>query len=236
MELWGYGAIGLWGYGVIPGGGLRRMGGCERQTPNPIMEHAHMPISSPMHYRTLIASAAAVAASILLVACGSDPAGPEEPETLALPTEWAFETGADGWTLGSASTGGSATHNSAEGSLILAGSGDPGAANAWMSRTVTLPVPDAGYAWIDAYVAADCIDGQSGDTYLRITAESEEQGLVTVRDWTSIDETYQNVGGSLEAFEGQTVTITIEMDDEGEQQDPADPEEACVDMVSIFLD
>lgn len=191
--------------------------------------------SNSLHIRTLAAAAAAVSMAVMLTACGSDPAGPEERDALVLPTEWTFDTGADGWTLGTASTGGSATHNSAEGRLILAGFGGPGAANAWMSRIVTLPVSETGYPWIDAYVAADCIDGESNDTYLRITAESDELGLVTVRDWTSIDESYRNVGGSLEDFEGQTVTVTIEMDDEGEQQDPDDPEAACVDMVSIFL-
>ena len=77
-----------------------------------------------------------MSAAIILTACGSDPAGPDEPDALVLPTEWTFDSGADGWTLGSASTGGSATHNSAEGRLILAGFGGPGAANAWTTNLI----------------------------------------------------------------------------------------------------
>lgn len=196
------------------------------------------------HLRPAGTSAVALLAMLLAGACGSDPAGIDEPiddpveesEVLTLPTEWTFDTGTEGWDL-TASSNGSAVYDPAEGRIVLSGYGVPGEANASISRVVNLPaVGEDVILWIDVFVAADCLDNGDNDTFLRITAASSEEGTVIIRDWTRIHENIHAEGGSLEAFAGETVTITIEQDDEGDQQSPDDPESACIDRISIFDD
>ena len=188
-------------------------------------------------HRTLTAATAAVCLSIALASCGDDPAG---PDPVTLPMTWEFDSGLEGWTLDERSTGdgtGTASHDQANGRVVLSGHGAPGAADAWMSRQVALP--DVDFLWIDARMTADCVLNQEHDTYARIIVTETGGATSVVRDWTQVDDFTQlgrNVGGSLEAFRGETVTISIEQDDEGEQQSSDEPEAICVNAVSIFQD
>lgn len=188
-------------------------------------------------YRTLTASTVAVCLSFALASCGDDPAG---PDPVTLPMTWDFDSGLEGWTLGGRSGGdgaGAASHDQANGRVVLSGYDSPGVADAWMSREVALP--DVDLLWIDASVTADCVLDQDHDSFARIVVTEAGGATSVVEDWTEVDDFTlpgRMVGGSLEAFRGKTVTITIEQDDEGEQQDPDEPEAICVDFVSIFVD
>lgn len=230
---------------MIPAARLARMGGMQARIRRPAFGGPHpfeqeMSVFKPRHSCLVGRSGLAIVTALLAAACGSDPAGidepVDEPDVLTLPFEWTFDAGTDGWDLAAGSTG-SAVHDPAEGRIILSGHGGPGEAKSSMSRVVSLPVVAEGVIpWIDVFVAADCLSSGSNDTSLRITAASAEQGTVVVQDWTRIDEDLRPEGGSLEAFAGETVTITIEQDDDGDPEPPDDPEHVCVDRVSIFED
>ena len=196
--------------------------------------------TSPKHSaRTLAASAAAVCLAIALVSCG-DETGPTGPDPLQLPITWDFDGGLEGWILDGRSGGdgaGSASHDQANGWVILSGHGAPGVADAWLRRQVTLP--DVDFLWIDASVVSDCVLGQDQDSRVRIIVTSTGGASSVVEDWTTVGHFTlpgQRVGGSLEAFRGETVTIAIEQDDEGDQQESDEREAICVDFVSIFID
>lgn len=198
--------------------------------------------TSPTHSaRTLTASAAAVCLAIALVSCG-DETGPTGPDPLELPITWEFDGGLEGWTLGSRTSGdggGSAIHDAGGSSVVLSGHGAPGTADAWMSRQVTLPDGAAGEVWIDVAGMADCLLRDEGDTHARITVTPSNGSTTIVEDWRRVapaDMPVVIVGGSLEQFAGETVTITIEQDDEGEQEEGGETESVCVSRIEIFDD
>lgn len=183
-----------------------------------------------------VRTAAAALLATCLGACGSEPAGPPDEE-ITLPMEFTFDSGQEGWLLFARLPGdgsGTATYDGANGRIILSGYGSPGEPDAWMSREVTLP--DVDLLWIDALVSADCLADGSNDSSVRITVTTEDNTTTVIQDWTNVDETPGLEGGSLEAFRGQTVTITIEQDDDGDQEPANEPESVCVDNVEIFQD
>lgn len=186
-----------------------------------------------------VRTAAAALLATCLVACGSDPAGPpdDDDDEITLPMEFTFDSSQEGWLLLARLPGdgsGTASYDGANGRIILSGYGEPGEPDAWMSRKVTLP--DVELLWIDVLVTADCLMGGSNDSHARLTVTTEDNTTTVVDDWSKVDETPNLLGGLLEPFRGQTVTITIEQDDEGDQQSADDPESVCVDNVKIFED
>src|SRR5690606_10931527 len=179
--------------------------------------------------------------AIVLVACNSDAAGPDSVP-LELPAHWSFDGGnLDGWTLGSRSTGtggGSAARNNAGGYVEMTAWGQVGVPDAWMSLQVALP--DVVGLWIDARSIGGCVEGEDRDSEMRIRVTRANGTSSLVHDWRQVDDFEwpgMLLGGSLEQFAGETVTITIEQDDEGEQEESAsDAESVCVDNVDIFID
>ena len=173
------------------------------------------------------------------LACSStEPAG---PEPITLPIEWRFSDGLGGWTTHARTTGdgnGTATHDAGAGLVVLRGQGAPGVADAWLRRQVALPDTDD-YLWIDVEVTADCVTGGDNDTAGRITVTGADGTVTDITDWERVTDYAlpgRLLGGSLQDFAGETVTITIEQDDEGEQEDDGDDEALCVAGVEIFLD
>lgn len=201
-----------------------------------------MPMTAPLHrIRRFLGPVALTLGSL---ACGStEPGGPDpsEPDPITLPIEWRFDAGLDGWTLHARTAGdggGTASHDPTDGLVVLRGQGAPGVADAWLRRQVTLPETDD-YLWIDVEVIADCATGGDNDTAGRITVTRADGTVSDITAWERVMD-YELpgrlLGGSLEAVAGETVTITIEQDDEGEQEDGGDDEALCVAGVEIFLD
>lgn len=184
--------------------------------------------------------------AVLLLAAGLAACSGEstEPDVgpLALPTLWTFDGGSlEGWTLQTQSpgaAGGTAVRNDAEGYIEFSAWGDPGVPNAWMSRQVTLP--DVAGLWIDARAISGCAGGAEKDSAVRMTLTRADGTTSIIEDWNAVDSfdwPGDVVGGSLDPFAGETVTITIEQDDEGEQEESAgEAESLCVDDVTIFID
>ena len=188
------------------------------------------------HGRLLLLLGAALA----LLACGSDTlSGPPDP--LQLPMEWTFGGGLDGWTLHNRTAGdggGQASHDASNGRVVLSGSGAPGEPDAWMSREVTLPEIDIGELWIDVHGITDCLAAKGNDSQARLTVRAPDGSTTVVDDWHKVvplDSPVLIVGGSIHQFAGQTVTITIEQDDEGEQEGDT-PESVCVSRIEILAD
>lgn len=192
-------------------------------------------------YRRLHGRLLLLGAALALLACGSETmSGPPDP--LELPMRWTFGGELDGWTLHQRATGaggGQASHDASGARVVLAGYDAPGAADAWMSRKVILPKDVAGELWIDIEGIADCLLSQGHDSHARITVTTSDGSTSIVEDWRRVnqfDTPTVIAGGSLQQFAGQTVTITIEQDDEGEQEAPDEPESVCVSSIEIFAD
>ena len=186
--------------------------------------------------RTLPALAGSLLGVAVLTAsaCGDDsnpPTGGEE-----LPITWNFDAGLEGWTAGAAAAGdhgGSVTAGA--GSVVLRGWGSPGEPDAWITQSLTLPA--AAYT-IRVRAISDCAEAEAeNDTYMRILLTAS--GSTTVlSDWQTIHEdAYQTQSADLDSFAGQAVTLRIEMDDEGGQEDDlASGETLCIDQVQITGD
>ena len=192
--------------------------------------------SRRLHSRLLL-----LGATFALLACGSDNVS-APPDPLQLPMEWTFGGELDGWALHNRTTGdggGQASHDASSAHVVLAGYDAPGAADAWMSRQVTLPTDVAGVLWIDVHGIADCLLSEQHDSHARITVTTSDGSTSVVDDWRKVaqfDTPSVIAGGSLQQFAGQTVTITIEQDDEGEQESADEPETVCVSRIEIFED
>ena len=177
---------------------------------------------------------AAVVGPLLLGACSDDPTNPDPGDTL--PIVWSFDSGLEGWLPGAAATaanGGGVTIEGGE--VILTGWGGPGEPDAWIARTVDLP-PDA-YT-IRVRATADCVTQEGGgDSSLRIRLAAGGT-TATLQDWTTIPEdAYATQSADLDEYAGESVTLRLEMDDEGGQEDgPDEFETLCIDEVQIIGD
>ena len=192
-----------------------------------------MPGSVPAAHVTTRVLAATLAV-LIATGCGDDSDPPTGGDDL--PISWDFDAGLEGWNGGAAAAAGhGGSVSSSSGSVVLRGWGAPGEPDAWISQSVTLPA--AAYR-ISARVISDCLEAdEDNDTYMRILLTAS--GSTTVLfGWQTIHENvYQTASGDLESFAGQTVTLRLEMDDEGGQEDDlASGELLCIDQVQITGD
>jgi hypothetical protein len=166
--------------------------------------------------------------------CGDDSNPPTAGDDL--PITWDFDAGLDGWGTGAAAAaghGGAVTATA--GTVVLRGWGAPGEPDAWITQSLTLPA--AAYT-IRVRAISDCAEAEAeNDTYMRILLTASGSTTVLL-DWRTIDEdTYQSESADLDAFAGQMVTLRIEMDDEGGQEDDlASGEMLCIDQIQITGD
>lgn len=175
---------------------------------------------------------AATLAVLMATGCGDDsPTGGDD-----LPITWNFDAGLEGWsTEAAAAAGHGGSVSSSAGTVVLRGWGAPGDPDAWITQSLTLPA--AAYT-IRVRAISDCAEAEAdNDTYMRILLIAS--GSTTVlSDWQTIDEeAYQTQSADLDQFAGETVTLRIEMDDEGGQEDDlASGEMLCIDQVQITGD
>jgi hypothetical protein len=167
-----------------------------------------------------------------LLACGSDdPAGPGGGG--GFPMEWNFTAGLEGWQAGTRPGGeGGGDVGVMNGMAVLNGFGEPGDPDAWISRTVQLPVEPMSLAF-DAL--SGCGGRDDGDSFLYVTVTSPDWAgePLLASDQISADQTTPFLLG-LNPYAGMEVTITFQQDDEGEQEDGMEEAESiCIDDVVI---
>lgn len=178
---------------------------------------------------------ATMAAIVLIAAtgCGDDSSGPTND---TLPITWNFDGGLEGWTGGSATAAGQGgAVSTSNGTVTLQGWGAPGQPDAWISRSVALP--DLAYS-IRVLAISDCAAAEDeNDTSMRILLVDGGDTAV-LGEWQTVSEQgYDLRSADLYEFAGQTVTLRIEMDDEGEQEDDlANGELLCIDQIQIIAD
>jgi hypothetical protein len=184
--------------------------------------------------RPALGAALSILALAALGGCGSDddPTGPPAGE---LPMTWVFDAGLDGWDPSEQCNGdpacypvGMVTQN--DGMVILEGAGDPASANASISRSVSLP---AGSATIEVRAISSCTGTIASDTDIRILVQAGASETI-VQDWIEVDESWTTISAGIAGFAGQQVTIEIEQNDNGEQEESgASAEALCIDEITI---
>ena len=188
----------------------------------------------PRRLPTVAPSLVVATALIFATGCGDD----SDPPTGGndLPITWNFDAGLEGWSSGAAAAAGhGGSVSSSAGNVVMRAWGAPGEPDAWITQSLTLP--SAAYT-IRVRAVSDCAEADpENDTYMRILLTAS--GSTTVlSDWQTINENaYQTQSADLDAFAGETVTLRIEMDDEGGQEDDlASGEMLCIDQIQITGD